>query len=117
MKKILLFVVLTFSIRNFQSQTISCGDLAKYIVENYETKDTVQPFSSSMLVKATWYQYDGNGYVIAYLKSNDYDFQGRPYIFCGISRTRWDKFKNEGLFGSYGKAFHDYIMDYTCNCE
>ncbi len=72
---------------------------------------------SSWLVKVEYYQvdYDG-GLVIAYIKKNDYDFKGKPYIFCGISSQRWSAFKTEGLYGSYGEAFHKYIMDYTCDC-
>lgn len=80
--------------------------------------DRVNTMGSSMLVKAEYYQVDYNaGLVIAYIKNNEYDFKGKPYIFCGISSTRWSNFKSKGLYESWGKSFHEYIMDHTCDCK
>ena len=117
MKKGLLLFSFILSLVLINAQSVSCEDLADFIIKNQDRKDTVTPITSSMLAKATWYEYDGKGFVIAFLKSSDYDFKGRPYIFCGIEWIRWFNFKYEGLKSSYGKAFHEYIIDYTCNCE
>lgn len=114
MQKILFFTAL-FITAGFQAQT--CSELVQYAKSEDSYPDRVIPVNSSMLAKAEYYQVDGGGLVIAYLKSNDYDYTGRPYIFCGISTQRWAKFKSEGMFGSYGKAFHEYIRDYTCDCN
>ena len=114
MKKFLFCAALFFA-AGFQAQT--CSELVQYAKSEDSYPDRVMPLSSSMLAKAEYYRVDGAGLVIAYIKENDYDFSGKPYIFCGISPQRWSKFKSEGMYGSYGKAFHAYIMDYTCNCR
>ncbi len=116
MKTILLISALFFT-TVYNAQGTSCSDLVRYAKSSDSYPDRVSPLTSSMLAKAEYYQVDGGGLVIAYLKSSDYDFSGKPYIFCGISSQRWAKFKSEGMYGSYGKAFHDYIMDYTCDCN
>ena len=109
---LLLFVV---GITTVSAQNTSCGELAQFVSKNYNRKDEVNPITSTMIKKAIWYEYDNNGFVIAYIKENDYDWNGNPYIFCGVSYDRWWKFKSEGIYDSYGKAFHKYIMNYTCN--
>ena len=118
--KILIFFIFSFSTITYKSQAkVNCDDLTKYIIEHYAEKDDLRMIvNSTLLIKASWYEYDGNGFVIAYIKKNEIDFNGVPYIFCGISKNRWEAFKKEGFSNlSYGKAFHKYIMDYTCNCE
>lgn len=114
----ILIVLLTFLSINNQSysQTISCQELFEIVTENYDRIDRVTPLSSTMLAKVNYYTLEGAGFVVAYIKKNDFDFQGSPYIFCGISSQRWAKFKSEGMFGSWGESFHAYIRDYTCNC-
>lgn len=70
-----------------------------------------------MLVKAGFYFISGNGFVVAYIKDNQYDMKGEPYIFCGVSRKDWPTFKIEGASSSWGKAFHKYIRDKVCDCN
>lgn len=114
MKKLIICAAMFFAVC-FQAQT--CSELVQYAKSEDPYPDRVAPYGSSMLAKAEFYEVDGGGLVIAYIKQNDYDFSGKPYIFCGISSQRWAKFKSEGMYsGSYGKAFHAYIMDYTCDC-
>ena len=115
MKKILILATL-FIATIFSAQSMSCNDLVNYAKSSDSFPDVVKPLNSSMIAKAEYYKVDGGGIVIAYLKSNDYDFTGKPYIFCGISAQRWFNFKLDGLSGSYGKAFHEYIREYTCDC-
>lgn len=116
MKTILLFVAFLFT-SVYSAQTASCSDLVSYARSSDSYPDKVNPYGSSMLAKAEYYEVDGGGLVIAYIKSNDYDYTGKPYIFCGISSQRWAKFKSEGMYGSWGESFHTYIMDYTCDCN
>lgn len=98
-------------------QKPSCNDLVTYAKNNYDSKDSPTIITSSMLAKVEGYKINGSYFVIAYIKQNDYDFYGTPYIYCGISDERWSAFKNGGLYGSWGKSFHKYIMDYTCDCN
>ena len=113
----ILFLTTFFLSATFFSQTTSCNDLVQYAKSADSYPDRVNPFNSTMIAKAEYYTVDNGGLVIAYLKSNDFDYSGKPYIFCGISAQRWAKFKSEGSYGSWGEAFHQYIMDYKCNCN
>lgn len=94
-----------------------CQELFNAVTKKYESKDYVTCYNSSMLAKVEYYRLENMGFVVAYIKQNDYDIYGKPYIFCGISRERWNYFKSYGMYNSWGKAFHKYIIDYTCNCN
>lgn len=115
MKKLLLCLVLLLPVAGY-TQSASCSDLVSYAKLEDSYPDKVLPMGSSMLAKVEYYRVNGGGLVIAYIKKNDYDYTGTPYIFCGISSQRWAKFKSEGMFGSWGEAFHNYIREYTCDC-
>ncbi|NVK53838.1 MAG: hypothetical protein HWD85_12955 [Flavobacteriaceae bacterium] len=115
-KAILPLIFIIFLPRLSNGQGISCQEVYEIVTENYDYKDTVTPIGSSMLTRVTYYTLDGDGFVVANIKRNEYDFRGTPYIFCGISSQRWARFKNEGMFNSWGESFHAYIRDYTCNC-
>jgi hypothetical protein len=117
MKKILLLFSLILWGHIGFSQSVSCQSLQEEIEEAAELESTATCVGSSALVKAEYYTLDGDGFVIVYLKSNQYDFSGRPYVFCNISSARWSKFVSEGRNGSWGKAFNTYIRDYLCNCN
>jgi hypothetical protein len=116
-QSLLIFLIFCAGSLGIQAQTMSCQEAMEVVFENYDYKDNVVPNGSAMLAKATYYTIEGSGYVVAYMKSNKYDLQGRPYIFCGISSQQWAKFKSEGTFRSWGEAFQNYIMNYTCNCN
>lgn len=115
MKKLLLCLILLLPVAGY-TQSASCSDLVSYAKSEDSYPDRVLPMGSSMLAKVEYYRVNGGGLVIAYIKKNDYDYTGTPYIFCGISSQRWAKFKSEGMFGSWGESFHAYIREYTCNC-
>lgn len=112
------FYVAVFFFASFclNAQGVSCQRLFQEISKEYDYRENQAIFNSSMLTRAIYYEYANSGFVVAYIKRNDYDFSGTPYIFCGISRSRWRSFKNEGLLGSWGKSFHKYIRNHTCNC-
>jgi hypothetical protein len=98
-------------------QKPSCNDLVSYAKKNYDSEDSPMIISSTMLAKVERYTIDDSSLVIAYIKKDEYDLYGKPYVFCGISDERWTAFKNSGLYDSWGKSFHKYIIDYTCDCE
>lgn len=99
------------------AQEISCSELFEIVTTKYDSKRSTSCYTSSMLVKVDYYRLNDAGFVVAYIKENDYDFNGRPYVFCGISQRRWNSFTSGGIYeGSWGKAFHKYIRDYTCDC-
>lgn len=115
-KRALILVLMIIGCVNSYSQSISCQELFSTVTSNYDTKDTASCYNSSMLAKVIYYEYENMGFVVAYIKSGDYDFSGKPYIFCGISSYTWSSFKTNGMTGSWGESFHEYIMDQTCNC-
>ena len=117
MKKIIIVLaVLLFGCIDSYSQSMSCQEVFDIVTSKYDRKESTTCFGSTMLVKVDYYTLDNNGFVVAYIKSNDYDFSGKPYIFCGISSMTWINFKVYGMNG-WGEAFHKYIMDYKCNCK
>jgi hypothetical protein len=116
MKKFFYLITFLFTAYSSFSQSISCQSLKREIESEADLESSTTCYGSSALAKVEYYTSDGEGYVIAYLKSSDFDLYGRPYIFCGISSARWDKFVSEGRSGSWGKAFNAFIRDYLCNC-
>jgi hypothetical protein len=116
MKKLILITTIIFSLSTF-SQEVSCNALMDYVEKNDSYPQTVNCFNSSLLVKVKRYEVGGATVVVAYIKKNEYDFRGKPYIFCGISSYTWTKFTSDGTYNSWGKAFHKYIMDNKCNCS
>lgn len=115
MKTILTILMLGTSFL-IHSQNISCQELFEAVTSDYDYKDDASIVMSSMLADATYYEFANIGFVVAYIKKSDYDFSGTPYIFCGITRSRWRSFTNNGMIDSWGKSFHEYIRDYTCDC-
>jgi len=117
---IALLILLTCNVTLAQygsSKKPTCNEVISYAKKNYDSKDSPMIISSTMLAKIERYKVGSSSVVVAYIKKNDYDLYGSPYIFCGISDQRWSSFKNGGLYGSWGKSFHQYIIDYTCDCE
>jgi hypothetical protein len=84
--KILLTALVVFFVfsNTTKAQDVSCSELVSYVKSKaYPTSQSC--FGSSFLAKVERYEVDGNGVVVAWIKSNDYDFTGKPYIYCGIS--------------------------------
>lgn len=115
MKKIYIIIFLQFCFFGL-SQDMSCSQLVQFAKSQDKYPNIVTPFASSMLVKVEYYKVSGGGLVIAYIKKNDFDYIGNPYIFCGISSNRWSQFTAAGPYG-WGEAFHKYIRSYTCDCN
>ena len=115
-KILVAILVLLFVFSNTtKAQDVSCSELVTYVKSKaYPSSQTC--FGSSFLAKVDRYEVDGNGLVIAWIKKNEMDFTGKPYIYCGISSTTWSYFTSAGMMGSWGKAFHQYIKDNNCNC-
>jgi len=117
MKRLIFFFFLFINCSISYSQSISCEDLKEELESEANLENSVTCFGSTALVKAEYYTYEGNSFVIVYLKSNNYDFRGKPYVFCGISYSIWNRFVSEGRYGSWGKSFDMYIKDYLCKCN
>ena len=113
---LLILVMLLIFSNTTKAQDISCSELVTYVKSKaYPTSQSC--FGSSFLVKVDRYEVDGNGLVIAWIKKNEYDFTGNPYIYCGISYSTWSNFTSAGITDSWGKAFHQYIKGNNCNCN
>lgn len=116
-KILVAILVLLFVFSNTtKAQDVSCSELVTYVKKEGGYPSSQSCFGSSWLVKVDRYEIDGNGVVIAYIKSNEFDFSGKPYIYCGISYSTWSSFTSEGMMGSWGKAFHKYIKGNNCSC-
>ena len=102
---------------SYSNKDISCDELYSYVVSESGYPTKVSCNGSSMLLKVEKYSAVGVNFIVAYFKKSDYDYKGVPYIFCGVPSPNWSNFKSSGISGSWGEAFHEYIMDYTCNCE
>ena len=109
-------ILLLIGVFSGKAQSVSCQELFEVVTSDYDNSDQTSCFGSTMLAKAEYYEYNNVGFVVGYIKSNDFDFDGSPYIFCGISSYTWSSFKSDGMTGSWGKSFHKYIMDSKCNC-
>ena len=116
--KILLTALVLFFVfsNTTKAQDVSCSELVTYVKKEGGYPSSQSCFGSSFLAKVERYEVDGNGLVIAWIKKNEYDFTGKPYIYCGISSTTWSYFTSAGMMGSWGKAFHQYIKGNNCNC-
>lgn len=114
-----LSIVLFLSLSYFTSngQGISCQDLYEIVTEEGYNYGSTSCYGSTAIAKAEYYTLEGTGFVIAYLKSNSYDYSGKPYIFCGVSSQRWSAFKSSGSSGSWGEAYNEYIREMSCNCN
>ena len=63
-----------------KAQTPSCSELYSYVKSNGGYPSSYTCIGSSFLVKVERYVVDGTGVVVAWMKTNDYDFTGKPYI-------------------------------------
>lgn len=80
----LLYLVLTLFIStcfNVKAQTISCQELFETVTENYDTKDNINCFGSTALVKITYYRLENIGFVVAYLKKMIMISRDNPIYF------------------------------------
>ena len=88
------------------AQTPTCSELYSYVKKEGGYPSTQSCYGSSFLVKAERYVVNGTGVAIIWMKANEYDFSGTPYMYCGISSYTWSSFTSAGMTGSWGKAFH-----------
>lgn len=117
MKKSLFVLSFFFLLlNNVSSQDLTCKEVIEILQSIESYPDRVYCYSSSWLQKVEYYDVKGDGYVIAYIKPNEYSYTYKPYVFCGISNQRWRAFKMNS-YNSCGEAFNQYIMDYQCNCR
>lgn len=116
MKKALFIILFIIGFNSISfTQNMSSEELCEYIVDNYRPTEAVNCSNSSVLVKVHYYNIDNDntGYVIAYIKKNNYDMHGKPYVYCSVPRNAWQYFKVDGQ-SSWGSAFNKYITKYGC---
>lgn len=116
MKKLLILLFTIFLVNKSYSQEISCNELFDYVIQNSRPPSVIYCYNSSMLIKVLRFKVDGIGFVVAYIKQSEYDFIGKPYVYCGVSDVSWLYFQSEGLIGSWGQSFHRNIKQHKCNC-
>lgn len=107
-----LFTSLTFS----KPQT-SCEEiirLAKSEGIRHGYVSSISLMNSEWLKNVEAYKIEGVIIVIATIK-NESSYFGKEYVFCGVPESNWTSF-SYGYSGSYGERFHQYIIDYQCNC-
>jgi len=89
---VIILLMLTFNLNSYAhsvppvslpQQGVSCQELIQAVKQANTYSNSVSCYSSSMLVKATYYQAENMGFVVAYIKKNQYDYYGRPYRVVG----------------------------------
>jgi len=121
MKNIILTTILFMTFFPSLGQ-IKCEEV-KDVIEG-EGED-IGSLSSFQLIESSWlksiqaYEFDSKIFVIAEIKTNEYSFQSKKYIFCGIPYSNWKIFYSRYTDSSLsiGEKFHKYIIDYKCNCD
>lgn len=101
------------------SQAIRCNDLMDYVTDegvSYGQVYSYQLTNSSWLKEVKAYKYENILFVIAEIKQDDWGIRTKKYIFCGIPENNWRNFTSSYDRRTYGERFHDYIMDYRCDC-
>jgi hypothetical protein len=115
---VIWFLSLGFGSPSLFAQRVSCETLMKAVKEEADHYDEVGFYSllnSEFLEEVEAFEYEEELFVIAKFKREPGQIFSKYYIFCGISKTRWNAFKN-GWTGTYGERFHQYIIDYVCDC-
>jgi hypothetical protein len=115
-----MFLLITLLSASLKGQQMSCDDLIDILESEGYNEGTVNTslVNSSWLKSANAYEYDGRLFVIAEIKSNEFNWSAKEYVFCDVPERNWNSFKNGYLnIGSTpGERFHEYIFEYKCNC-
>lgn len=119
MKRILL--ILFFISNTSFSQQVSCDDLMDYVKTEGYKKGSISSyalFDSSWLKSVDAYQVDDVIVVIADIKKDEWGYSSKKYIFCDIPERNWRSFSSAylNLNSTYGERFHEYILDFVCDC-
>ncbi|MCE7039186.1 hypothetical protein [Dyadobacter sp. CY312] len=87
---------------------------------NYEKVVIKSEMSSTddWLKKVKLYSLEGRLFVVAEMFTDDYHINSKEYLYCDIPAQNWNAFYT-GSAGrrTYGERFHDFIIDYKCNCQ
>lgn len=107
--------------RNYDnSRKVSCNSLIESVTNLADSTPYLPIKTSTMLSGVRYYQYKGRGYLIVYVKDDEYDINDeddRAYIYCGITQQRWEYFVEYGENTSWGKSFDYYIKNFGCGCR
>lgn len=122
MKTLLIVLFILSQSENLRcDEVVTCKELMDYVIQNGTRKASVNQFQlieSSWLKDVTSYTIENTIVVIAEIK-DEYGFNTKKYIFCGIPSTNWDSFYYgyNDLDKTYGERFHKYIFNNKCNCQ
>lgn len=123
MKIFNLFIVTSImSLTTVKGQDVTCQELLSFVLRNGYYKGEVSSYaliSSSWLKSVKAYEYKNSVFVVAEIKKDEFSYQARTYLFCGIPKRNWDNFESSFIESrlSYGEKFHKYIIDYQCDCN
>ncbi len=115
-------LILIGPITSITAQQVDCDDLMDFVKQEgyyYAQVSSVSLIESTWLKEVKAYKYDYKIYVIAKIKTDEWGFNTKNYIFCSVPQSNWNNFSSIYSFDnlSYGERFHKYIMDYQCNCN
>jgi hypothetical protein len=102
------------------SRKTSCNSLIESVISLADSTPYLAIKTSTMFSGVRYYQYQGRGYLIVYVKDDEYDINDeddRAYIYCGITQQRWEYFVEYGENTSWGKSYDYYIKNFTCGCR
>lgn len=119
--KHIFILFLLMNVGNIVAQDVSCEDLTAFVIDKGYLKASLANYTlnSEWLYEVKAYTYEYIIYVVAKIKPNQYSYQTKTYVFCGIPSQNWTKFQYGG-YGestSYGERFHKFIIDYVCDCS
>jgi hypothetical protein len=99
---------------------VSCQALISF-VENRALLYSVN-YGSNMgspwLEEVRLYNLNDELYVWARIREDEFDTNGKKYLYCNVPQSNWNNF----LFGrewdseSYGIRFNYYIVPFECDC-
>ena len=115
MKSIFLIVSFFFSYSLFSQTTYT--ETIRFLEKNNDYSERHLCYGSTALVKVEYYKYNNNGYAVIYFKKSNSDIYGNPYIYCNISKDIWDRFRNYGVYNSWGEGFNLYIKEHQCDLK
>lgn len=113
--------ILTFllSISTISNPYSTCEELIQYTKNegtHYGSIGPIALMNSEWLRAVEAYKVENSIVVIASIRK-DGSYFSKDYIFCAVPESNWRSFSSIYGNDSYGERFHEYIMNYQCNCN
>ncbi len=125
MKKLIFILSALFliSYNSVEGQTTSCSQLIEYVYKNGTSKDVIDnglQINSEWLKKVEAFSIENKIVVIAEMYTDKSHYSTKKYIYCDVPPFNWDSFYNSRMLilnTTLGERFHQYVVDYKCNCN